>query len=115
MEQLTLLFEEYIVKAIVMTEDFLARDFSREVDFESFTGNRERLFSVIDQISKQVDWKTVPEEKRNEMSRQIEYIKKLDEKLLVKLQEYQLEVKQDIENTVRQKESIRGYNLNDVK
>jgi len=115
MEQLTLLFEEYIVKAIVMTEDFLARDFSRVVDFESFTGNRERLFSVIDQISKQVDWKTVPEEKRNEMSRQIEYIKKLDEKLLVKLQEYQLEVKQDIENTVRQKESIRGYNLNDVK
>jgi hypothetical protein len=115
MEQFILLFEEYILKAIVLTENFLEKEFSQNVDFESFTTNRERLFSVIDQISRQIVWSEIKDEKRNEINRQIEYIKKLDEKLIVKLQEYQLEVKQDIESTARQKENIRGYNLSDVK
>ena len=47
--------------------------------------------------------------------KQIEYIKKLDEKLIVKLQEHQQEVKSEIERTVRSKENVKGYNLNDVK
>lgn len=115
MEQFTLLFEEFVMKAITMTENFLARDLSQEVDFESFTNNRERLLMIMDQISKQIDWNTVPEDKKNELNRQIDYIKKLDEKLLVKLQEYQIEVKQEIERTVRSKDNIKGYNLSDVK
>lgn len=115
MEKLTLLFEEFVLKAITMTENFLQNDFSKEVNFEQFTSNRERLFQIIDQISKQVDWNTVADEKRSDLNRQIEYIKKLDEKLIVKLQEHQQEVRKDIERTVHQKENIKGYNLNDVK
>jgi hypothetical protein len=115
MEQLTLLFEEFILKAITMTENFLAGDFTQDVNFEQFTSNRERLFQVIDQISRKVEWDTVTDEKRNDLNRQIEYIKKLDEKLIVKLQEYQQEVRQDIERTVHQKENIKGYNLTNVK
>ncbi len=115
MEKLTLLFEEFVLKAITMTENFLQSDFSQEVNFEQFTSNRERLFQVIDQISRQVEWNMVTGEKRDELNRQIEYIKKLDEKLIVKLQEYQEEVRKDIERTVHQKENIKGYNLTDVK
>lgn len=116
MEQLTLLFDEYVLKAITMTESFIAKDFSKEeINFENFTDNRERLLSVIDQISRQIDWNQVNIDTRNEFNRRIEYIKKLDEKLLVKLQEYQEEVRKDIERTVRQKDNIKGYNLNDVK
>lgn len=114
MEKLTLLFEEFILKAITMTENFISSDFD-SANFEQFTSNRERLFQIIDQISKQVDWNSVEDEKRSELNRQIEYIKKLDEKLIVKLQEYQEEVKKDIERTVHQKGNIKGYNLNDVK
>jgi hypothetical protein len=115
MEQFTLLFEEYLLKAINMTENFLSCDLDESVNFEQFTDNRERLFHVIDQISRQIDWNQVSEEKRSELNRQIEYIKKLDEKLLVKLQEHQQEVRKEIERTVRQKDNIKGYNLTDVK
>lgn len=115
MENITLLFSEYLLKAITMTENFLALDFSKEINFESFTDNRERLFQIIDQISQQVEWNTVAEETRNELNRQIEYIKKLDDQLILKLQQYSEEVKKDIERTVRQKENVKGYNLTDVK
>ena len=116
MEKFTLLFEEFLMKAITLTENFLAKDFSQEeISFENFTDNRERLFQVIDQISRQIEWNQVAAEKRDDLNRQIEYIKKLDEKLMVKLQEYQEEVRQDIEQTVRQKDNIKGYNLTDVK
>lgn len=115
MEQFTLLFEEFIMKAITMTEKVLSWDLSKEFDFENFTNNRERLFMIMDQISKQIDWNNVSDEKKNELNRKIDYIKKLDEKLIVKLQEYQLEVKQEIERTVRSKENVKGYNLTDVK
>jgi hypothetical protein len=115
MDKFILLFEEFIMKAITMTESFLNNDLSQDTDINSFTDNRERLFLVIDQISKQIDWNSVANEKRDELNRQIEYIKKLDEKLLVKLQEYQEEVRKEIEITVRQKDSIKGYNLSDVK
>lgn len=115
MEQFTLLFEEYIMKAITMTEKFLNSDFAQDTNFENFTSNRERLFGIMDKISKMIDWTQIPEEKRNELNRQIEFIKKLDEKLLVKLQEHQQEVKSEIERTVRSKENVKGYNLTDVK
>jgi hypothetical protein len=115
MDKFTLLFEEFVMKAITMTENFLASDLSKNVDIESFTNNRERLLMIMDQISRQVDWNSVNAEKKDDLNRRIEYIKKLDEKLLVKLQDYQMEVKQEIERTVRQKDNIKGYNLNDVK
>lgn len=115
MEQFTLLFEEYTMKAITMTENFLNSDFSQDVNFESFTANRERLFAILDKVSKMIDWNQVAEEKKSDLNRQIEFIKKLDEKLLVKLQEHQLELKSEIERTVRSKENVKGYNLTDVK
>ena len=115
MDKFILLFEEFIMKAITMTESFLSSDLSQDAEINSFTDNRERLFLVIDQISKQIEWNSVADDKRDELNRQIEYIKKLDEKLLVKLQEYQEEVRKEIEVTVRQKDSIKGYNLSDVK
>jgi hypothetical protein len=115
MERLTGLFAEFVMKAITLTEDFLAKDFTKDINFENFTDNRERLFQVIDQISRQIVWNDVPAEMRSELNRQIDYIKKLDEKLVVKLQEYQEEVRKDIERTVGIKENIKGYNLTDVK
>ncbi len=115
MSHMLSLFDEFVMKAITMTENFLHSDFSAEINLEAFTSNRERLLMVIDQISKQIDWVSVPDLTKSEINRRIEYIKKLDEKVVVKLQEYQQEVKQEIERTVRQKDNIKGYNLNDVK
>jgi hypothetical protein len=109
------LFDEFVMKAITMTENFLQSDFSGEINFDAFTSNRERLLMVIDQISKQIDWVNVSESSKAEINRRIDYIKKLDEKVIIKLQEYQQEVRQEIERTVRQKDNIKGYNLNDVK
>ena len=79
MEQLTLLFEEFLMKAITMTENFLAKDFSGDINFEEFTSNRERLLQVIDQISRQINWDEVDNEKKIDLNRQIEFNKKLDE------------------------------------
>ena len=115
MEKLIHLFEEFILKAIVMTETMMARDFSEEIDFDHFTDNRERLFSVIEKISEQINWDEVSVDKKTELNRQIEFIKKLDEKLLTKLQEHREEIRSEIEKTVRQKDNIKGYNLSDVK
>lgn len=114
MDKMIQLFEEFVVKAIVMTENALSLPVE-EHKLESFTSNRERLFEVIDTLSKQIDWNVVDQVTRDELSRQIEYIKKLDEKLLVKLQEHQLELRKDLEKTHRQGESLKGYNLTDVK
>ena len=115
MDKLTLLFEEFIMKAITMTEAIIVSDFSEGTQLDTFTENRERLFQIIDKISQQIEWNYVAEDKRTELNRQIEYIKKLDDQLLVKLQEYQTTLKTDIERTVRSKDNIKGYNLNDVK
>ena len=114
MGNFTQLFEEFVLKAIVMTENVIANPIDEE-KLESFTSNRERLFQIIESLSSQIDWTGIASDKRDELSRQIEYIKKLDEQLLVKLQERQIEVKREIETTHRQGESIKGYNLNDVK
>lgn len=115
MDKLTLLFEEFMMKAITMTEAILECDFSEGTQLDTFTANRERLFQIIDKISRQIEWNEVPDEKRTELNRQIDYIKKLDEKLLVKLQEYQAGLKNEIEQTARSRENIKGYNLSDVK
>jgi hypothetical protein len=115
MDKFIQLFEEYLMKAITMTEAMIAANLDEKPDLDFFTANRERLFSVIDQISLQINWAEIEKGKREELNKQVDYIKKLDEKLLVKLQEYQIEVRKDIEKTFRQKENLKGYNLNDVK
>lgn len=109
------LFEEFILKAIVMSENFLQADFSENKTIDDFTNNRDRLFSVIDQISRQIDWNLVSEENKNELYRQIDYLKKTDEMILIKLQEHKQKIKEEIEATVRKKENIKSYNLSDVK
>jgi hypothetical protein len=115
MDKMILLFDEYIMKAITMTESILDLEYSDTAKLEDFTQNRERLLSVLDQISQQIDWTSISIECRNELSRKIDYIKSLDVKLLTKLQEHKEEVKKEIEQTFKQKENIKGYNLTDVK
>lgn len=116
MNNMVNLFDEFLIKAVTLTESILENsNYEDSVLLEDFTKNRERLFSVIDQISQEVDWTKVNEIEKNELNRKIEYIKALDVKLLAKLHEYQADVKRDIEQTFRQKEIIKGYNLSDVK
>jgi hypothetical protein len=115
MNQIISLFDEYVMKAITTTETMIASDLTNNEQLSQFTDNRERLLSIIDQISKQIDWNSVSEEQKNDLNRKIEYIKNLDVKLLTKLQEYQEEVRREIEQTFKQKENIKGYNLSDVK
>jgi hypothetical protein len=115
MKNMINLFDEFVMKAMTMTESILESDYKDSAKLESFTENRERLMGVIDQISQQVEWNTISMDERVELNRKIEYIKILDVKLLTKLQEYQEEVRREIEQTFRQKESIKGYNLTDVK
>jgi hypothetical protein len=115
MEKFTALFDEYVVKAITMTEAILETDYTDPEKLQSFTDNRERLFAVIDQISRQVNWTEVPEELKADLTRKIDYIKKLDEKLLTALQLHQEDARKEIERTHRIKENVRGYNLTDVK
>jgi hypothetical protein len=115
MNKMILLFDEFIMRAIVMTESILDSDYRETAKLEEFTQNRERLLSVIDQISQQIDWETISIDDRSELNRKIEYIKNLDLKLLSQLDEYKEEVKKEIEQTFKQKENIKGYNLSDVK
>lgn len=115
MNKMILLFDEFIMKAIVMTESILDSDYRETSKLEEFTQNRERLLSVIDQISQQIDWETISIDDRSELNRKIEYIKNLDLKLLSQLDQHKEEVKKEIEQTFKQKENIKGYNLSDVK
>lgn len=114
MDKFLLLLEEFILKAVTLTEKILESDVEAD-KLDGFTSNRERLFLVIDQISRQINWNEIPSERRSEINRQIDYIKKLDEKLMVKLQEFQLELRKDIEQAHVNHGSIKGYNLSDVK
>jgi hypothetical protein len=115
MNHLINLFEEFVTKAIVETERALNLEASDIVSIENFMLNRDRLLQIINQISNQIEWETVSDEKKSTLNRYIDYIKKLDEKLLVKLQSVREEIKGDIEKTFKQKENIKGYNLNDTK
>jgi hypothetical protein len=114
MDKFVTLLEEFVVKAVTLTENILESEVDAD-KLDGFTANRERLFLVIDQISRQVNWGDVDTERRTEINRRIDYIKKLDEKLMVKLQEYQIELRKDIEKTHLNHEGIKGYNLSDVK
>lgn len=114
MDKMLALFEEFIMKGIVMTEAALAQEVDAD-KIESFANNRERLLQIIDRISVDLNWNEVSEEKKDFLGQQIQYLKKLDEKIITKLQTHQQEVKQEIERTHRQKENIKGYNLTDVK
>ncbi len=115
MNKMLELLDEFVLKAIIITEETLKSDIFENINLEEFTENRDRLFLIIDQISKSVNWDEVAEEKKSDLNKKIEYIKKLDDKLILKLQEYQTKLKQEIEQTVRQKDNIKVYNLNDVK
>lgn len=115
MNKMLELLDEFVLKAIIITEEILKSDIFESINLEEFTENRDRLFLIIDQISKSVNWDEVAEEKKFDINKKIEYIKKLDDKLILKLQEYQTKLKQEIEQTVRQKDNIKVYNLNDVK
>jgi len=115
MNKMLELLDEFVLKAIIVTEEILKSDLFENINLEEFTENRDRLFLIIDQISKSVSWDEVDEEKKFDLNKKIEYIKKLDDKLILKLQEYQTKLKQEIEQTVRQKDNIKVYNLNDVK
>ncbi len=114
MEKLILLFEEFVMKAIVLTESILNAPIDQD-KLEDFTENRDRLLLVIDKLSRDIDWQAATLDQRENFNRQIDYIKKLDEKLVVKLQEHQIEMRREIESTHRQGESIKGYNLSNTK
>ena len=113
MDKMISLFDEFIMKAVTMTESMLESDYSETNKLEDFTQNRERLLSVLDQISQKIDWEAISIDSRNELNRKIEYIKNLDVKLLTKLQGHREEVKKEIEQTYKQKENVKGYNLSD--
>jgi hypothetical protein len=115
MEKLTQLFEEYINKCIFETEKSLSLSLDEFDIFYKSIENRERLLQIINQISLQVDWLQVNLDKRNELNQKIELMKKLDNELLTKLQEFKSSLKKEIETTFRQKENIKGYNLSQVK
>ena len=115
MNKMVVLFDEFILKAIILTEAVLDGEYRDSSKLESFTENRERLLAIIDQISQQIEWHTIETDIRNELNRKIEFLKTLDVKLLTQLQEHQEDVKKEIEQTYKQKENIKGYNLSDVK
>ena len=96
MNKMLELLDEFVLKAIIVTEEILKSDLFENINLEEFTENRDRLFLIIDQISKSVSWDEVDEEKKFDLNKKIEYIKKLDDKLILKLQEYQTKLKQEI-------------------
>lgn len=109
------LLQEYLIKAIELTEVMLQSDFSDTETIALMTQNRERLMHIIDQVASYIVWEDVSTEDKNHLNKQIDYIKKLDEKLLTALQTYKQEVQADIKKTFQTKENIKGYNLNDLK
>ncbi len=115
MKKLADLFEEYINKAISGTEKILSEEIDDPKDLNYFLDNRDRLLQIITKVSNEISWEEIDEDKKNYLSRNIEYLKKLDEKLIVKLHEYKNSLKNDIEKTFKQKENIKGYNLNNTR
>ncbi len=115
MKQFTDLFTEFLMKAIVMTEEAVAQGPESEYNYEIFTENRERLIGVLDQIGQNIEWNEVKAEIKDETSKRIDYLKSLDEKLVVQLQAYKDDVQKKIESTHRNHTAVKGYNLTDVK
>jgi len=115
MEKFTELFSEFLMKAIVMTEEAVQKDNNSNYNYELFAENRERLIGVLDQVGSHIDWNAISDDTKADFSKRIDYLKSLDEKLVVRLQEYKVEVQKEIENTHRNHNAVKGYNLNDVK
>lgn len=109
------LLQEYLIKAIELTETMINSDYSDTDTIALMTQNRERLMHIIDQIASYIVWDEVSNKDKEHLNKQIDYIKKLDEKLLTNLQTYKQEVQADIKKTFQTKENIKGYNLNDLK
>ncbi len=115
MEKMIDLFEEYLNKTILETEKILSLTSNDVAELEIFIQNRDRLLKIVNKISLEIQWNNVDELKREELNRTINFIKKLDEKLIVKLQETRESLRREIELTFKQKENIKGYNLNHNK
>lgn len=115
MEKFIELIKEYLIKAIELTETMIESDYSDTQTISLMTQNRERLLAIIDQIASYIVWEDVSDADKDSINKQIDYIKKLDEKLLVNLQTYKEEVQADIKKTFQAKENIKGYNLTDLK
>lgn len=109
------LLQEYLIRAIELTETMINSDYSDTDTIALMTQNRERLMHIIDQIASYIVWDEVSDQDKVHLNKQIDYIKKLDEKLLTNLQTYKKEVQTEIKKTFQTKENIKGYNLNDLK
>lgn len=115
MDKFIELLQEYLIKAIELTETMIKSDYSDTETIALMTQNRGRLMQIIDQIASYIIWEEVSEEDKTHLNNQVNFIKKLDEQLLVNLQSYKDEVQADIKKTFQTKENIKGYNLNDLK
>jgi len=115
MKKLADLFEEYVCKAINGTEKIINEEFDDPKNLNFFLDNRDRLLQIITKISNEINWEEIDQDKKDHLSLSIEYLKKLDEKLIIKLQEYKNSLKNEIERTFKQKENIKGYNLNNTR
>src|SRR5690606_38238069 len=98
------LLQEYLIKAIELTETMIKSDYSDTDTIALMTQNRERLMHIIDQIASYIVWDEVSNEDKNHLNNQINFIKKLDEELLVNLQSYKQEVQADIKKTFKSEE-----------
>ena len=72
MTKMTLLFDEFIMKAITMTETIMDSNYRDDKKLAIFTQNRERLLAIIDQISEQIDWASIEMSSREELHRKID-------------------------------------------
>lgn len=115
MEKFIELLQEYLIKAIDLTEKMIHEDYKQTERIALMSENRERLMFIINQVASYITWEEVSDENKMHLNKQIDYIKKLDEELLVKLQEFKTEVQEEIKATHQQKENIKGYDLNDLK
>lgn len=109
------LLQEYLIKAIDLTEAMIKSDYANTEAIALMTQNRERLMQIIDQIASHIVWEEVSGDDKSHLNNQINFIKKLDEELLVNLQSYKNEIQAEIKKTYQSKENIKGYNLNDLK
>ena len=115
MEKFIELLQEYLIKAIELTEKMIQEDYAQTDKIALMSENRERLMFIIEQVASYIVWEDVSDESKMHLNKQIDYIKRLDEQLLVKLQEYKNDVQEEIKATHQQKENIKGYDLNNLK
>lgn len=115
MQKFIELLQEYLIRAIELTEKMIQEDYKETERIALMSENRERLMFIINQIASHIVWEEVSDEDKDHINKQIEFIKKLDEQLLTNLQAYKQEVQEELKATHQQKESIKGYDLNNLK